>query len=141
MNLQISMGKSTIKNELLTNLIEKNIDKRYENINKYITFVKNWRRMADDLESRISRIESKLVVMLEKYRRLEAEKEEYQRKTAELAGDVDKLTKQIEQLKLDNDYLRMARAINSSAAELSQSKAILTQLVRDVDKCIAQLTD
>ena len=32
--------------------------------------------MADDLESRISRIESKLVVMLEKYRRLEAEKEE-----------------------------------------------------------------
>ena len=35
--------------------------------------------MADDLESRISRIESKLVVMLEKYRRLEAEKEEYQR--------------------------------------------------------------
>ena len=97
--------------------------------------------MADDLESRISRIESKLVAMLEKYRRLEAEKEEYQRKTAELAGDVDKLTKQIEQLKLDNDYLRMARAINSSAAELSQSKAILTQLVRDVDKCIAQLTD
>ena len=52
-----------------------------------------------------------------------------------------KATKQIEQLKLDNDYLRMARAINSSAAELSQSKAILTQLVRDVDKCIAQLTD
>ena len=80
--------------------------------------------MADDLESRISRIESKLVVMLEKYRRLEAEKEEYQRKTTELAGDVDKLTKQIEQLKLDNDPTAHAEvnAIRKACAQTGNFK-------------------
>ncbi len=45
----------------------------------------------------------------------------------------------VDQLQSDNDYLKMARTIVPDTAGLADSKAIISKLVRDIDKCISQL--
>lgn len=96
--------------------------------------------MAVDLHSTIERILNKSSVLVEKYHALEAEKVNAELKVRQLHEEIATLKKELEQLRQDNEYLRMARTIVPSYEQLAESKSIISQLVRDVDKCISQLT-
>lgn len=96
--------------------------------------------MATDLHSTIERILNKSSVLVEKYHALEAEKVNAELKIRQLQEEIATLKKELEQLRQDNEYLRMARTIAPSYEQLAESRAIISQLVRDVDKCISQLT-
>ncbi len=96
--------------------------------------------MASDLQSTLGRIITKSNVLIEKYRALEEEKIAADNKIEKLQLQVDSMKKELESLQRDNEYMRLARTIMPNADQLSESKAIIRQLVRDVDKCISQLT-
>ncbi len=96
--------------------------------------------MATDLHSTIERILSKSSVLVEKYHALEVEKVNAELKIKQLQEDIATLNKELEKLRQDNEYLRMARTIVPSYEQLAESRSIISQLVRDVDKCISQLT-
>lgn len=96
--------------------------------------------MAVDLHSTIERILSKSSVLVEKYHALEADKLNADKEIAKLNNEILALKKEVEQLRQDNEYLRLARTIAPSYDQLVESKIILNQLVREVDKCISQLT-
>ena len=96
--------------------------------------------MATDLHSTIERILNKSSVLVEKYHALEAEKANADLEIKQLQGEITALRKEVEQLRQDNEYLRIARSIAPSFEQLEESKSIINQLVRDVDKCISQLT-
>ena len=96
--------------------------------------------MATDLHSTIERILSKSGVLVEKYQALEAEMEIADKEIRRLQGEIAVMKKELETLRQDNEYLRLARSIAPSYEQLAESKSILNQLVRDVDKCISQLT-
>lgn len=96
--------------------------------------------MATDLHSTIERILNKSSVLVEKYHALEAEKLNAELKIRQLQEEIATLKKELEQLRQDNEYLRMARTIAPSYEQLAESRTIISQLVRDVDKCISQLT-
>lgn len=96
--------------------------------------------MAVDLHSTIERILSKSSVLVERYHALEADKLNADKEIAKLNNEILALKKEVEQLRQDNEYLRLARTIAPSYDQLVESKTILNQLVREVDKCISQLT-
>lgn len=98
------------------------------------------KKMATDLHSTIERILSKSSVLVEKYHALETEKVNAEQEIKRLQNEVLALRKEVEILRQDNEYLRIARSIAPSFEQLAESKSIINQLVRDVDKCISQLT-
>ena len=96
--------------------------------------------MATDLHSTINRILNKSNVLVEKYQALETEKVNAELKIKQLHEEIAVLKKELEKLRQDNEYLRMARSIAPSYEQIEESRSIISQLVRDVDKCISQLT-
>ena len=96
--------------------------------------------MATDLHSTIERILNKSSVLVEKYHALEEERANAALEIKQLHEEIAALKKEVEQLRQDNEYLRIARSIAPSYEQLAESRSIISQLVRDVDKCITQLT-
>jgi chromosome segregation ATPase len=65
---------------------------------------------------------------------LVAEKEKMQ-------GRLEELNAEIERLKEENKVLKVASAIKGDEEKVTESKRKISQLVREIDKCIALLTD
>lgn len=97
--------------------------------------------MAIDLRDTLDRLKSKTTFLIEKYNATKAEKERVENLNANLQEEIEQLKKELEKAQLEKEYLQLARNISISSKDLADSKAILTQLVRDVNKCIAQLTE
>lgn len=97
--------------------------------------------MASALQETLSRIINKSNVLIEKYHALSAEKEELAARNAQLEQEVAQLKQQLEKLQQSLDYLSMARSIAPDAQKAAQTRALITSLVRDIDKCIAQLNE
>lgn len=95
--------------------------------------------MASALQETLARISGKTKVLLEKYYALVSEKESLEAEIAQLREENDQLRRDVDKLQSDNDYLKMARTIVPDTAGLADSKAIISKLVRDIDKCISQL--
>lgn len=97
--------------------------------------------MASDLQNTLRRVVNKSEILFEKYQALMAEKRKVDEANEELRSRNDDLKKEVEQLRRENEYLRLARSISSTPEQASENRAKISKLVRDIDKCISQLTD
>ena len=97
--------------------------------------------MVSELQTTLRRLQAKSDVLLEKYHALKLEKEAVEQENDQLRSRLAQLDKEIEKLRLDYEYLQMARMITSTRESVVQSRAILAKLVQDVDKCISQLME
>ncbi|MCX4331178.1 MAG: hypothetical protein OSJ24_03160 [Muribaculaceae bacterium] len=66
---------------------------------------------------------------------IEAERAE----SARLREKVKELTEEVKRLKTDNEYLTVMRAAAVTPQQAEQSRAMLAGLVREIDRCIAEL--
>ncbi len=94
-----------------------------------------------DLEAILQRLTAKSEVLAEKYQALKSAKLKLDNENESLKHQIEKLRQTIEQQRSEINYLKLARTLSQSPEEIAKSKAILAQMVRDVDKCISQLTD
>ena len=97
--------------------------------------------MVSELQTTLQRLQAKSDVLLEKYHALKLEKEAVEQENDQLRSRLAQLDKEIEKLRLDYEYLQMARMITPTRESVVQSRAILAKLVQDVDKCISQLME
>ena len=97
--------------------------------------------MVSELQTTLRRLQAKSDVLLEKYHALKLEKEAGEQENDQLRSRLAQLDKEIEKLRLDYEYLQMARMITPTRESVVQSRAILAKLVQDVDKCISQLME
>lgn len=97
--------------------------------------------MVSELQTTLRRLQAKSDVLLEKYHALKLEKEAVERENDQLRSRLAQLDKEIEKLRLDYEYLQMARMITPTRESVVRSRAILAKLVQDVDKCISQLME
>ena len=97
--------------------------------------------MVSELQTTLRRLQAKSDVLLEKYHALKLEKEAVEQENDQLRSRLARLDKEIEKLRLDYEYLQMARMITPTRESVVQSRAILAKLVQDVDKCISQLME
>lgn len=97
--------------------------------------------MADELSQTLSRLQARCEAI---ELRCAAIKEENARlgSLAEMQKEqIDRLSIELQQSRLDNEYLRVSHKIAPSAADVKEAKAMLAGLIRQIDKCIARLKE
>lgn len=95
--------------------------------------------MAKELQDTLARIIGKSTVMVERYHAIAAAKAATDEEIAAVRAENEKLRIEIERVKRENEYLRMAHAIAPTPESVAASKSMISKIVRDIDKCINQL--
>ncbi len=91
--------------------------------------------MATDLQERLERVSRKTLGLTDRYNALLGEKRAADARTVtELRQQVETLTRQI-------DYLTVVTTAIPSRSDVERSRAVISRLVREIDKCISDLSD
>lgn len=97
--------------------------------------------MASDFDQRLSAIEIKAQLLVERYNLVNAERMSLREKVCQLEQELNRSAKTIETLKTKIEYLQMASTILPTGEEVEHSRQFLSELVWEIDKCIAQLSE
>ena len=97
--------------------------------------------MADDLKARLDSISNKAKLLTELYVGLRQEKQSADSRIEELNNIVNNQQKEIERLTQEVEYLKIATTIVPDRNQVENSRAILSKLVREIDKCILELKE
>lgn len=97
--------------------------------------------MAAELENTLRRISEKSRFLVERYRVLDAENRQKGARVAELEKALAERDKELEALKLQVEYLSVSSALAPDRDTLENTRSIIADLVREVDRCIADLSD
>ncbi|MDE5901474.1 MAG: hypothetical protein K2H33_09015 [Muribaculaceae bacterium] len=85
-------------------------------------------------------IRSKVYVIVENQHRLTNEINALKEENAGLRAQIASLQKEMHRMKIDSEYLTVASVIAHDRAEVESARSLLAGLVRDVDRCIAELS-
>ncbi len=96
--------------------------------------------MPGELSQTIDRITAKTKVLVERYNALQRSKGEADRFIEELRRENLQKDKLIEQLKAQVDYLSVATTVVPDRAMVEQSRQKISSMIREIDRCISDLT-
>ncbi len=97
--------------------------------------------MVAEYQQTIDRIKHKTDLIIQRYNILLQERQSCEAKISELESLILQQKKEIEKLQLENEYLKVATTIVPDRSEVEQSRALLSKLVREIDKCIVELSE
>lgn len=104
-------------------------------------FVEIYIKMAATLQQRLDSIRSKALLLTERYAEVLEEKRAAEAQIDELRAQLQRQQREMNHLKQQIENLQVVRTISRKREDVERSRAFLSQLVRDIDKCIAELTD
>lgn len=103
-------------------------------------FVGTFRQiMAQDVQDIAGRIQAKVAAIADRQRLLAETLEAERAEKARLQARVEALTAEVSRLKADIEYLTVVRAVAVTPQQAEQSRALLAEMVREIDRCIAEL--
>lgn len=97
--------------------------------------------MAGEFHKTIDRVNAKARIILERYNVMKRQRQLDLERIEELEEALRKLTAQNERLQSQVEYLKIATTIAPSREDVEQTRALLSNLVREIDKCITELND
>ena len=97
--------------------------------------------MASDLREQIERVQSKTRVLGEKYSMLRASYDKARQEIGELKSQVLARDEAIEQLKLKVEYLTVSAAIQMDGSDLAETRAMVADLIKELDRSISDLLE
>lgn len=97
--------------------------------------------MAIDLADTLSRIVRKAESLTDRYEVLSEAKQEADARIAELENVVSGLEEEVRRLKAEVEYLTVVNVISPTREDIDKSRAKLSGLVQEINKCIADLTE
>ena len=95
----------------------------------------------DQKEKAITTFETRVRQMLLRFQELKKENEELYALMEKNEQDLNDLKVKLEQQERDYQSLKMARMLEITDGDLEGAKVRLSRLIRDVNKCIAVLSD
>ncbi|MBR1882034.1 MAG: hypothetical protein IJ808_03310 [Muribaculaceae bacterium] len=95
--------------------------------------------MASEIQDTLARLKSKCYVLVQKYQALNAQHAQVSEELEKAQSTIASMRQQIEKLNHENYYLKMASSLAPSSEQVKESKATLSKIVRDIDRCISQL--
>ena len=97
--------------------------------------------MAVNLEQQLQNVRAKTLVVSEKYRHLhdafQAQKEEI----ADLRAQLLARDQELEKLRMQVEYMSIASTVSLAGDDLDATRALVADLVRAIDRCIADLAE
>ncbi|MCM1032838.1 MAG: hypothetical protein NC405_03685 [Odoribacter sp.] len=97
--------------------------------------------MASDLQQQIDRVQAKTRVLGEKYMALKANYDSARSEISDLKARLLARDNEVRQLHVKIENLTVATYVNASAGDLDSSRAIIADLVREIDRCITDLLE
>ena len=97
--------------------------------------------MAADFNEQLDRIRSKATVMVEKYIRLKDAYDTLSQDADRMKADLMARDKEIERLRMQVEHLSIASTVKISGENLESTRAMVADLVREIDRCIADFSD
>ena len=92
-------------------------------------------------EKTVATFETRMRQMILRFQELKKENESLHAMISKNEQDIKQLQAQMEQGQNDYNSLKMAKMIEISDGDLDSAKERLSKLIRDVNKCIAILSD
>ncbi|MBK0371200.1 hypothetical protein [Flavobacterium agrisoli] len=89
----------------------------------------------------IDTLENKLEKLLNKTKKIEQNNQELRLEIQKAAAIIQKQSQQIEALQKQYDTLKMANSLLGSEDNKRETKLKINSLIREIDYCIAQLSD
>ena len=96
--------------------------------------------MAGSVQDTYSSIRAKVAVVIERQNMLVAKMEAVKEENAQLRATIESLRQEISRLNVDNEYLTVASVLSPDRTQVEQPRSLLAGLVRDIDRCIAELS-
>lgn len=95
--------------------------------------------MAADLQQLIERLTAKTSILVERYNLVVAQRDAAVAQNSELRAALRRAQTQVEELSQRVEYLKISRTVAPDRQDLAASRAVLSELVREIDKCINEL--
>ena len=110
-------------------------------INKNVYLCRQKQEFMSSNEQMIAVFQTRVRDLLERFKQLKQENADLLKKVEKNEQDISDLRAQLAQA--DNDYkaLKLARMIEITDGDIEGAKTRIGQLVRDINKCIAILSD
>lgn len=97
--------------------------------------------MAEALQQTISRLKAKMLVVADRFAMVCTQRDEALTRVADLENQLEEARKDISRLQQENEFLKIATTIAPSREDVEHTRALLTELVREIDKCIADFKE
>lgn len=96
--------------------------------------------MAGNLQQRIDKIEAKGALLAERFAMIRDAKQQADDQIAEMKATIAGMQRTIDDLNRQIEYLKVASVLTPDHHDVEETRAILSELVREIDKCINQLS-
>lgn len=92
-----------------------------------------------EVKDRLQKLTRKVETLRRRYLALQSEKKELERAVERQNLEIEQLQKEVAQLKIDNEFLRVAHTVPRDPQVVDSYKKQVAKMVRDIDRCIKQL--
>ena len=97
--------------------------------------------MAGNLKQRLDSLSSKALLLTERYASLNESYRVALQKITDLQATLERKEKEINLLNLQIEQLRVVSVIAPNHEDVEHTRRFLAELVRDIDKCISELSE
>ena len=97
--------------------------------------------MAFEDQDIYARIIAKANLLAQRYEALQKLKEEADAKIASLQAELEARDRELRLIRQEAEYLRTAAVISPDRDQIEETLAIISGIVREIDRCIADLSD
>ena len=94
---------------------------------------------SKELNDKLQSLALKVDSLGKRYVALRDEKKELSRQVERQQLEIAQLEKELKQLRIDNEFLRVAHTVPANPEVVAQYKKQVAKMVRDIDRCIKQL--
>ncbi len=96
--------------------------------------------MAANLQERINKIEAKAALMVERYGHMRDALVDAHKRIDELEAVIVRQKRELLERDRQIEYLKVASVLTPDHRDVEATRAVLAELVREIDKCINQLS-
>lgn len=97
--------------------------------------------MAVDFQKLVTSLKEKHGVLMERYLETASERDKALKRVADLEYTTRQQERELERLRQKIEYLTVVSSVAMSQEERTRSRTMLAGLVREIDKCIIDLTE
>lgn len=97
--------------------------------------------MAGNLQQRLDSLSSKAQLLVERYVRLAEAKRLADKRISQLEADLERKEREMAFLRQQIEELQVVTTLAPRREDVERSRAFLSELLRDIDKCINELSE
>lgn len=97
--------------------------------------------MTSDLETTLTRLAEKSRFLTERFKVVTRQRDEALARVASLEKDVLDRERQLQRMRAELEYLKVSSALAPTAESVTATRAMIRDLIAEIDRCIVELND